>query len=232
MIISSTKNVTSNGIKCLVYGDSGAGKTTLAKTLEDKTLIISAESGLLSLAGTEIDVLDLNQFDSNEKKLNAIGEIFTKLRTKEYQEKYQVIFIDSITEISQIMVAFLKTKFPDRKDGLVLWGEYSDKVRNMIKAFRDLAGYDVVFTALRAVERDENNRRYAGIDMNGKISKQIEALLDEIFCLEVITDDEGNKRRVFITNRNDQYAAKDRSGKLEQYEPAHLGHVFTKIKGE
>lgn len=231
MEITSTKGTHSNGIKCLVYGQSGVGKTTLAKTIPEKTLIISAESGLLSLADYDIDVFDLNQFKTAEQKVASLGEVYRLLTTKEYQDKYQCIFVDSITEVAQLIVQFLKTKYPDRKDALVMWGEYSEKIKSFIKAYRDLQGYDVVFTALRAVEKDDVGRRYFGIDMNGKISIQIEALLDELFCLEVIQNEDGEKKRVLITNKTDQYSAKDRSGKLSNYEPADLEVVFNKIKG-
>jgi phage nucleotide-binding protein len=231
MLITNTNQVHSNGIKCLIYGESGVGKTSLVKTINEPTLIISAESGLLSIAGSNIDVFDLNQYDNLEKKIASIGEVYRALNTQEYKEKYKCIFIDSITEISQQLVQFLKTKYPDKRETLVMWGEYSEKIKQMIKAFRDLQGYDVVFTALRSVEKDDIGRRYFGVDMNGKISKQIEALVDELFCLEVIESEDGEKKRVLITNRTDQYSAKDRSGKLNQYEPSNLGLVFNKIKG-
>ena len=60
----STKNSkTDNGIKILLYGNSGAGKTFLTSTLEGKTIILSAEAGLLSLQGYDIDAITILPFD-------------------------------------------------------------------------------------------------------------------------------------------------------------------------
>jgi len=51
MKLKSTKDAASSGIKALVYGLSGIGKTALAATTGDlpSTIIASAENGLLSL---------------------------------------------------------------------------------------------------------------------------------------------------------------------------------------
>lgn len=58
--IKSTKTVSSERFVALVVGPSGIGKTSLAKTLPEKeTLIISAESGLLCLSGTDYAVTEV-----------------------------------------------------------------------------------------------------------------------------------------------------------------------------
>ena len=41
--------VQQQGAKLLIYGASGAGKTTSLKTAPGKTLVVSMESGLLSI---------------------------------------------------------------------------------------------------------------------------------------------------------------------------------------
>ena len=48
-LITPETAVQNQGAKILVYGISGAGKTSLAKTAPGKVLVISAEAGLLSI---------------------------------------------------------------------------------------------------------------------------------------------------------------------------------------
>ena len=48
--LKTTATIESSGVKVLVYGQAGSGKTTLIRTAP-APLILSAEAGLLSLAG-------------------------------------------------------------------------------------------------------------------------------------------------------------------------------------
>ncbi|WP_163493093.1 AAA family ATPase, partial [Haemophilus influenzae] len=60
--LTNTKEATAkNGIKVCVYGQAGAGKTVLCATTPnlEKTIIISAEAGLLSIAEADIDVIEI-----------------------------------------------------------------------------------------------------------------------------------------------------------------------------
>ena len=64
--IQSTNTITANGLKVLVYGQAGAGKTTLIKTLP-KPLILSAEGGLLSLRKENLPFIEIkNMLKSNK----------------------------------------------------------------------------------------------------------------------------------------------------------------------
>jgi phage nucleotide-binding protein len=205
-------------ISSLIYGKSGSGKTTLASTLEGKTLVISAESGLLSLSDFEIDYVEITS-------IKELGDIVTKL---EGGSEYQNIFLDSLTEVAQILVSELQKKFPDRKDSFPMWGEYTVMIRKIIKRFRDLSPYNVFITALDKVEVDELNNRFVIPDMNGKIAAQVVQFFDEVFYLVVNKDGE----RKLLTGSSEKVLVKDRSGKLEQYEPPVLKDIVAKIKGE
>ena len=226
--IESTKTLSKGSVKALIYGVSGAGKTTLAGTLPGKTLIISCESGLLSLQDKEIDVYDLNKLPDACHRIEALQKIAQALRAGELGE-YQNIFIDSLSEVSHQMLVCLRTKYPDKSDGFKMWGEYNEKMHGLVRFFRDLNSHNVIFTALQETDKDESGRRFYGIQMFGKISTQVEALLDEVFCLRVVEDEEGNEKRALLTKRLDNYMAKDRSGRLERYEPCDLSVVLNKI---
>jgi len=232
MKIQSTANVAIGPLKMLIFGESGAGKTTLARTLKEPTLIISAESGLLSLHGSNIDVVDIAQDDlgnpiPKEKRIARLGDVYKFLLTKEAQDKYKCVFIDSLSEINQNTLESLQAEFIDAKDTLKVYGELAKKMRAMVKMFRDLPHYSVVFTALAEVEKDEDSRRFMGIKLIGKFSSEIAAYFDEVFFLHV--DAETGDRK-FITQKSDKVVAKDRSGRLDKVEPADLGHIFKKIR--
>lgn len=56
-------------------------------------------------------------------------------------------------------------------------------------------------------------------------------MTDEVFALRNDRDNEGNVTRYFQTAPDFQWVAKDRSGRLDQFEPADMGHIISKIIG-
>lgn len=236
MLVSNSKSYSIDAIKILILGESGVGKTKLAATIGEPTLIISAEAGLLCLADSDIDVIDISRDDKQnpvptDKRIDRLREAYAYLLTKEARDKYRWIYIDSLTEISQNLVEQLQREFPERKDALVLWGEYAIKQKAIIKLFRDLPYYNVVFTALVTTNQDELNRKYLGVDIAGKIAHRVPALLDIVLYMQAVKQEDGTVKRVLCTLKDDRYIAKDRSGKLNQYEPADLGLIIKKIRG-
>lgn len=215
MEIKKTNSKEGLRISALIYGKSGSGKTTLASTLKDKTLIISAESGLLSLHDFEIDYVTI---DSMIKLADVLSWL-------EKGTEYKNIFVDSITEIGQLLVVELQKKYPDRKDSFPLWGDYSNIIRKIIKRFRDLSPYDVYITALDKVETDELNNRFVIPDLNGKVASQLVQFFDEVFYLTC--DKEG--KRSLLTGGHDKITVKDRSGKLQRFEEPNLQLTKEKI---
>lgn len=239
MRITNTQQNEISKLNCLVYGPSGAGKTSLAKTIDKfgPVLIISSEAGLLCLANHSqpIDVIDITLDDEGrplpkEDRIKRLGDVYKFLLSDECRSNYKTIFIDSITEISENMIEALNAEFPERKDSLVMFGENSKRMRGLIKSFRDIPYYNVVFTALPAVEKDQDNRRYTGVSMVGNISNKIAGYFDEVFYLNVAEDKEnGGSKRYLITGGQENLICKDRSGRLNKFEPADLGSVFGKI---
>lgn len=232
MKITNTDSIGVQPLKMLVYGESGVGKTTLARTIKDSAIIISAESGLLSLKGTKIDVIDISKDDNGalipkEKRISRVGEVYKFLLTPEAQAKYKWVFIDSITEIGQNLVEQLNTEHPERKDALVMWGEYAKKMRSLIKSFRDLPGYHVVMTCLSSWDKDASGKYRFGLDLNGKIASQVPQYMDLVCFLQ--TDADGV--RTLHTQKTETILAKDRSGKLAPREVPDLQLIADKIRG-
>ena len=63
--IKSTKDVlTNNGIKVLIFANSGFGKTSTLGTLEGKTLLLNVENGTLVLKDKDIDVINIPSIDT------------------------------------------------------------------------------------------------------------------------------------------------------------------------
>ena len=234
MKILSTNSIGETKIKALIVGFSGAGKTTQARFLKEfKPLVISAESGLLSLQGAGIDYIDISKDDEGklipkELRVRRLMEVYQYVLKPETQAKYNLLYLDSLTEISQVLFDALRKEYPERKDNLVLYGELGQKMRDIIKAFRDAPHYHTVMTCLCTVDKDESTgKRFMAFDLIGGIKEKLAQYFDLVLYLRV--NDE--KKRELVCQQTDTITAKDRSGKLELLEPGDLGLVFKKAMG-
>jgi len=226
---TNTKEVASRRIIALIGGPSGIGKTTLAKTLKPtgKTLIISMESGLLCLSGTDIDVWEI---ESSED----LKEAYQDLCKPKYIAKYDNVFIDSLTEMGDIVLDELKAdpKYQPSNMALKMYGAYNDKMASWIKIFRDLSDYSVFMSILTEDVKD-GLELVEGFNIAGtKIKNSIKAWFDEVLFYKVYEDEDGKSHRKLVTDIAEAPLAKDRSGKLDPYEVADLSVIVNKILGE
>jgi phage nucleotide-binding protein len=218
--------VESRAPKILVYGGAGVGKTTLIASLTGKVLIISAEAGLLSLSGADIDA-DVVEVTSIE----ALRAVYAELRAGDHG--YAWVVLDSVSEIGEVVLSAEKSKTKDPRQA---YGALSDEMLKIMRAFRDLS-CGVYFSAKLASTKDEATGRVShGIGMPGaKLGEALPYLFDEVFRLIVVDEDDGQGGKVaaryLLTSTDGKSVAKDRSGKLDGLEPADLGNVVAKIAG-
>ena len=57
--LRSTGGLSANGVKMLVYGNAGSGKTSLIPTLPNP-IVLSAEGGLLSIQAADVPFIEIN----------------------------------------------------------------------------------------------------------------------------------------------------------------------------
>lgn len=221
MQIKNTSDVVLNGLTVLVYGVSGAGKTSLIKTIPGRTLILSAEGGLLSLQGTEIEYVEIHSLDDLYEAYQYIGE---------HLADYNCIVLDSLSEIGEVILANEKKL---NKDGRQAYMQMQDQLMELIRAFRDLPISVYMTCKLEKMKDDITGRIMFAPSLPGqKCSQNLPYFFDEVLALRSETDEENKNIRFFQTFADSSYCCKDRSGKLDAYEEADLGKVMAKIGGQ
>ena len=217
--IKTTGSLAANGVKVLVYGQAGAGKTSLVKTLP-KPIVLSAEGGLLSIQDADLPFIEIGDMDT-------LKEAYSWLAGSDEAKQYQSVALDSISEIAEVV---LNTEKKATKDPRQAYGAMQEQMADIIRAFRDLPGRHVYMSAKLEKTQDEMGRVLYAPSMPGnKTGQALPYFFDEVLALRVEKDGEGVTQRALMCDSDGLWLAKDRSGKLEAWEAPDLGAVIAKI---
>jgi phage nucleotide-binding protein len=219
--LKRTGDVYNNGVKVCVYGASGAGKTSLIRTLPNP-VVLSAESGLLSIRDADIPFIEITSMEE-------LQEAYMWCRDSEEAKGFETVALDSISEVAEVV---LNHELKKNKDGRAAYGELNTTMTELIRAFRDLPKKHVYFSAKLEKSQDETGRLLYNPSMPGKsLTQSLPYLMDEILALRVERDSDGVNQRAIMCDTDGLWLAKDRSGKLEPWEAPDLGEIIRKIGG-
>lgn len=220
--IKRTGGLSANGVKLLVYGAAGAGKTVLASTLPEP-IILSAEGGLLSLQALDLPYIAISTMDD-------LHEAYAWASQSEEASQYKSIALDSLSEIAEVV---LNAEKKIAKDPRQAYGAMQEQMTDLIRAFRDLPGKHVYMSAKMEKAADEMGRvSYAPSMPGNKTAQQLPYFFDEVLALRVERDEQGVAQRALMCDGDGLWIAKDRSGRLDAWEAPNLGDIITKIGGE
>lgn len=243
--------------KIVVLGPTGIGKTTLVKGLPaDATLLVDAEAGDLAVQDWHGDVIrprtwpefrDLVVFLAGPSPVATAEQPFSQAHFDTVCEKYgdptqlakyHYYFVDSITVLGRLCLAWAKTQpqaFSDRTGKPDMRGAYGLLGQEMLGALTHLQhtrDKHVVFVAILDEKTDDYGRRLFVPQIEGsKTALELPGIVDEVITYQLIKADDGSLYRAFVTRADNpwQYPAKDRSGRLDPLEPPDLGRLISKI---
>lgn len=223
MKITKTNDLGQHALKMVIYGEAGAGKTRLAATTGEPTVVISAEGGLLSLRDHAITAIEV-------KTIADVGEAYKWVLGSKEAQGLKWVCLDSISEIAEVSLAHEKA---ENKNTMRAYGQMADQMTSLIRAFRDLPDRHVYMTAKQERVQLEDGSMVYGPSMPGKnLTQGLPYFFDEVFALRVHTDEEGTIQRFLQTAANGSFSAKDRSGALQLFESCDLSHIKKTILGD
>ena len=220
--LTSTKDAAAlSGMKFLVHGPASAGKTRLCATTGEPTIIISAESGVLSLREFDIPVIEV-------KSLDQLYEAYDFVVNTDEGRAFKWVCLDSISEIAEVVLNHEKKTAKDPRQA---YGALAEKMTDLIRAFRDLPGRNVYFSCKQERAKDEQSGAMLYFpSMPGNMLKQgVGYFFDFVFALRVEKDADGNPTRWLQTSRDFNFEAKDRSGALDMFESPDLSAIAAKV---
>jgi hypothetical protein len=218
--VKTTGSLSANGVKMLVYGQAGAGKTSLIRTLPEP-IVLSAEGGLLSIQDADLPFIEIASMDD-------LKEAFEWMSTPEGM-RFKSVALDSISEIAEVVLNHEKKIAKDPRQA---YGAMQEQMADIIRAFRDLPGRHVYMSAKLEKSTDEMGRILYAPSMPGnKTGQSLPYFFDEVLALRVEKDADGNTQRAIMCDSDGLWLAKDRSGKLGAWEAPDLGEIIAKIGG-
>lgn len=186
-------------IKSLIYGPSGAGKTTFSATAPNP-IFASSEKGLLSIRHLNPQFVEINS-------LQDLKNLYNFLKNEKHD--FETCVIDSITEINDIIKSEIETK-NKRNMQLQDWGILQKEIKDILRKFRDLPMH-IIFLAQETTEKDEEKIVKYLPSLNGKSATEIAYYMDTVgYCF---IDKLGNRK--VATSPHNNFLTKDRTNVIE-----------------
>ena len=247
------------GIKGVIFGKSGIGKTSLLWTLNSSTaLFFDLEAGDLAIEGWPGDTIRPRTWQECRDFAVFIGGPNPALREDQVYsqahfdavceqfgdpsalDKYETVFIDSITVAGRLCFQWAKGQpqaFSERTGKPDMRGAYGLHGQEMIAWLTHLQhtrGKNVWFVGILDEKLDDFNRKTFVPQIDGsKTGNELPGIVDEVIAMAEISEGEGAAYRAFVCHTLNPFGfpAKDRSGRLDMIEEPHLGRLMEKISG-
>lgn len=258
IIKASERMAERGGIKAVILGPSGIGKTTLLKTLNPATtLFLDLEAGDLAVEGWTGDAIRPRTWDDCRTLAALIAGPNPALRPEQpysqahydhanrdgdgaAYDQYDTVFIDSITVAGRLCFQWAqgqpeafseKTGKPDTRGA---YGLHGRELLAWLSQLQHCRNKNIVFVGILDQKEDDYGRTQWVAQIEGsKTGRELPGIVDQVITYQELQTDDGTKFRGLVCTSPNAwgYPAKDRSGRLDMIEEPHLGKLFAKIKG-
>lgn len=213
----------------LLYGLAGAGKTPMASTCPDP-LIVTTEPGLKSLQHVHVPYV------VGRNKSEAM-EILAWIKGSNECKKFQTIFLDSISALSENILIDEKRKSSDPRK---FSPNTTAATTEVVLAFLAMAQSNnkhiwMTCKAIELVDQDNAQRYVEPFAVTPKLGPALPYHFDNVIFMSRHIDPTSGQEYAKFTCRENGYSRMTRNrasiNPLNLYEPANIGYIINKLNG-
>lgn len=205
------------GVKSLVYGPPGVGKTPLINTAPRPVLCV-VEPGMLSMRNSNVPTWPAFTPE-------AIDEFFNWLFGSAEVRNFDTVCLDSVSQMAEIV---LTQELNRNRDGRKAYGEMSRRIMKNINGLYFMPQKHTYLVCKQTFTEVQGTSKlrpfFPGQDLNVKIPHLYDAILH---CAITAIPNVGQVK-AFRTKDAHDIMARDRSGNLAEFEPCDLAALFNK----
>jgi len=209
-------------VRLLVFGQSGAGKTTLIKTAP-KPVVITSENKLLALKDQDIKVFVI-------ETAQDLDEVYSFLISNSCKD-FETVCFDSLSDIAEKVLSIEKVGVNDVRQA---YGKYVDLLLPRIERLASIPNKNVYMICHE--ERIEDS--FTGISTYGpsmpgrQLGPKLPYKFDYVLALRIGETEEGKKFHYLQTTSDLHYSVKGDQNKLDPMEEPNLTKLFGKLVGK
>ena len=221
--LRNTNSVLNQKFHAVILGESGVGKTYVARTLpnHDKVLFVNIapyESGTLSISDLNMDVYDIH----------TIEDAYQLLEFLKQDEKYETVFVDGLTALSKVSIGHWEIVHEDNKNAYKKFEDHANFLTQFLLTLKTINKH-AILTCLPSITQSPEGIEMYSFDLDGKsFARNLEARVDAVLALGIDSDGV----RLFLCEANSKWVAKVRRPlgvHINKMEPADLGALMTKL---
>jgi hypothetical protein len=244
-----------HGVKILLLGPPGMGKTSQLRTLPDlDRVLVESEAGHLAVRDLRVPMIRIDDWQTardlacriggpnasfpptacySPTHFEAIGGWLPGL------DEIDTLFIDSVTQIIRLAFRYAEqqpeasSERTGKKDLRGAYGLLAREVLLWLNQLQHTTALNIVLVGVLELASDEFNRGLWQLQCEGsKVGRELPGIVDEIITYQFLDFGDGKppERGFVCTSPNAWgYPAKDRSGHLDQIEPPDLGRLLDKL---
>lgn len=206
------------GVKCIVYGAAGTGKTPILNTAP-RPLLLACEPGLLSMRGSKIPTWEAYT-------PQRIDEFFKWFFNSVETKAFDTLGIDSTSQMADI---YLQAAMKTNKHGMAAYGEMAEKTMEHLRTLY-YTRYKHTYLICKEELRDDNGATLRRPYFPGKVLP-----IDVPHMYDVITQlcktnvpGVAGETLAFRCIGNYGVIARNRTGNLNEFEPPHFAQLVDK----